>query len=506
MWDIALELDTTSTQALFLQIARGIADAIKAGRLKAGDQIPGSRRLAEKLGVHRNTVLAAYNDLIAQGWIITKSARGSFVAPSFPGRKAPQKPLKTQLGRASSPSYPLVPSTYEKVVDEPLDSQIISLAAGQADLRELPFQDWSRAMRRVLQRAGPRLMNYGDPQGHLPLRQELLKMLSLRRALFATPSQCILTRGSQMAIYLSARMLIKAGDLVAVENFGYPPAWRAFRQAGAHLTPLPVDKDGLRIDALEALLKKESIRALYLTPHHQYPTQAVLSAPRRVRVLDLARRHQFAIIEDDYDHEFHYSGPPVLPLASMDDHGSVIYIGTLSKVFAPGLRLGYAIAPEPIIEGMVRLRLCIDRQGSPLEEAALTELFEDGLMERHIRRMTRLYKKRRDHLCQELRHHFPHSLRFSIPKGGMATWAKIIDGHSPEAWREQALREGVYFTTGARYAFDGQSTSELRLGYALQDLPQLSEAVQRMKRAWKRVFLDGQKGQSGRERATRKPK
>ncbi|MDF1666984.1 MAG: PLP-dependent aminotransferase family protein, partial [Planctomycetota bacterium] len=281
--------------------------------------------------------------------------------------------------------------------------------------------------------------------------------------------------------YLSARVLINAGDLVAVEEHGYQPAWRAFRQAGAHLLPIPVDKDGLQVDALEQALKRESIRALYVTPHHQYPSQAILSASRRLRLLDLAKQHQFAIIEDDYDHEFHYDGPPVLPLASMDSAGSVIYIGTLSKVFAPGLRLGYAIAPNSIVKSMTRLRLCIDRQGSPIEEAALTELFEDALMERHIRRMTRLYKKRRDVLCDALNAQFPETLSFSIPKGGMAIWAKIIDRTNPESWAEEALEAGVHFTTGSEYAFDHQSKPYLRLGYALQNAEDILSAVQRMK-------------------------
>lgn len=488
MWQFSLKLDAKSGQALFLQISRGIAEAIKGGRLKPGDKVPGSRSLAKSLAVHRNTVLAAFDDLQTQGWIETEAAKGTYISHSLPLKLFNKLDREASKSIPSSPSYPLVPSSSKGEDLAPFKPSFISLAAGQADLRELPFQDWSRAMRRVLQRDGPRLLNYGDPQGYRPLRLELLKMLRARRALSATPEQCVLTRGSQMALYLSARVLIKAGDLVAVEDYGYPPAWRAFRQAGAHLVPIPIDRDGLQVDALERALERESIRALYITPHHQYPTQSILSAPRRLQVLELAKRHQFAIIEDDYDHEFHYSGPPVLPLASMDSAGSVIYIGTLSKVFAPGLRLGYALAPNSIIESMTRLRLCIDRQGSPIEEATLTELFEDGLMERHIRRMTRLYKKRRDVLCGALREQFPKTLDFSIPKGGMAVWAKIIDGTPPESWAELALKEGVQFTTGSEYSFDRQSKPYLRLGYALQDEESILKAVQRMKAAYLKLL------------------
>jgi len=165
-----------------------------------------------------------------------------------------------------------------------------------------------------------------------------------------------------MALDLLARALLVPGDVVAIEALGYPPAWGAFRRAGATLLPIPVDHEGLNVDALEAAVSRQPVRAVYLTPHHQYPTMVTLSPGRRLRLLDLAHRAQFAILEDDYDYEFHYEGRPVLPLASADAHGTVIYLGTLSKILAPGLRLGFVVAPKRLVQRLAADRFLVDRQ------------------------------------------------------------------------------------------------------------------------------------------------
>jgi GntR family transcriptional regulator/MocR family aminotransferase len=305
-------------------------------------------------------------------------------------------------------------------------------------------------------------------------------MLSATRGLAADADNVLVTRGSQMALYLAARTLIAPGDVVAVEDPGYRPAWEAFRLAGAHLVPLPVDVRGLSLDALAHLCARQRVRAVYVTPHHQYPTMATLAPGRRLELLDLARSAKMAIIEDDYDHEFHYEGRPVLPLASADRAGTVIYVGTLSKVLAPGLRVGYIVAPPPLIKHVAALRSFVDLQGDHAQEAAIAELLEDGVVLRHIRRARRIYERRRDVLADELTAHLGHAVSFDVPPGGIAIWARIARGIDVSAWERAAQARRVAFQPGARFAFDGTSTPHLRLGFASLDETALREGVRRL--------------------------
>src|SRR6185436_7204697 len=186
--------------------------------------------------------------------------------------------------------------------------------------------------------------------------------------------------------------------------------------------PLPVDEHGLVVDALAELCARERVRAVYVTPHHQYPTTAVLAPGRRIALLELARAQRIAILEDDYDHEFHYEGRPVLPLASADRSGCVVYLGTLSKILAPGLRIGFVVAPPPVVERLSHLRMFADRQGDNLAEYAVAELLEDGEVQRHARRSRKLYQQRRDALASALRKRLGTAVSFQVPSGGSALW------------------------------------------------------------------------------------
>jgi GntR family transcriptional regulator / MocR family aminotransferase len=254
-----------------------------------------------------------------------------------------------------------------------------------------------------------------DSTKFLRLREALAAMLSATRGLAVDPSSVLVTRGSQMALALVARALTRPGDAIAVEHPGYRPAWEAFRMARAEIVPVRVDEHGVDVEALQRVIARRSIRAVYVTPHHQYPTTVTLTAPRRLALLQLAAQERFAIIEDDYDHEFHYSGRPVLPMASADAAGLVIYIGTLSKVLAPGLRLGFIVAPDDLIERLVAYRSFVDLQGDPVLECAIAELFEDGLIQRHVRKMRRIYRARLEILAAALRIQLG---RFLTPSAG----------------------------------------------------------------------------------------
>jgi GntR family transcriptional regulator / MocR family aminotransferase len=312
------------------------------------------------------------------------------------------------------------------------------------------------------------------------LRAALAAMLSSTRGLACHADQVFVTRGSQMALTLAAKALVRPGDVVAVEEIGYRHAWESFRQAGATLIPIPVDADGLDVAALEKLIATRPVRAVYVTPHHQFPTLVTLSAQRRVRLLELARSHRVAIVEDDYDHEFHYDGRPVLPLASLDRAGVVIYVGTMSKVLAPGLRIGYIVGPPDLLERVEAHREYLDMQGDLAMEAAVAELLEDGEVQRHVRRVRRHYQRRRDLLVELLRTSAAGAVSFTVPAGGIALWIAVARHVNVDAWAARARRHGVAFQTARAFTFDREPRPFARLGFACLDESEMRTAVDRL--------------------------
>jgi GntR family transcriptional regulator/MocR family aminotransferase len=477
-WPSAFALpDASAGLPAFLRIARAIADEVRRGRLSPGTRLPGSRELARSLGVHRNTALAAYRELSAEGWIATEPARGTFVSSDLPDR--PPRPFaRSATARVEVPGragFDFVASLTAS--PDVADRRLLSMRGGQPDLRLVPIDALARAYRRALRSSRREALGYGDPRGHPRLREALAGMLSATRAVAASPADVLVTRGSQMAFDLLARTLLSPGDVVVVEAFGYRPAWRVLALAGAKLVSVPVDDRGASVDAIERLTRTQRVRAVYLTPHHQYPTTAVLSPGRRLALLELARAERIAIIEDDYDHEFHYDGRPVLPLASADRSGVVIYVGSLSKILAPGLRVGYLVAPRPLVDALTALRAHVDRQGDQVVEHAVAELLEDGEVQRHARRARSAYAERRDVLAAALEQSLGDAVSFTRPPGGTALWAKVDPRVDVERWAERARDAGLSFQTARAFTFDGRARPHARFGFASLDPTELKRAV-----------------------------
>jgi len=444
----------------FAALSQAISQDIQRGRLRPGERLPGSRALAARLGLGRNTVVRAYGELTAEGWLRGVPGSGVVVREQLRGAITPS-PGASALG------FDLPPRAPDVRRHHPPPGCRYALQGGLPDLRLLPLGELTRAYRRALRGRGRRLVGYGDPRGEPRLRAALAGWLAETRGLPGDPARVMVTRGSQMALYLAARALIRPGDAVAVEALGYPPAWDALREAGARLIPVPVDGDGLRVDRLPG-----AARAVYLTPHHQYPTGALLSPARRLRLLAWAREQRAPILEDDYDHEYHYAGQPVLPLAAMDRHGVVVYLGTLSKAFAPGLRLGWVCAPAPLVERLAALRRLVDRQGDRVVEVAVAELLADGVIARHVRRTRRVYAARREALLAGLAQ-LPLTPRPAA--GGMAVWCdSAVD---PDPWAARAEAAGVFFTTARSYTLDGAARPAIRLGFACHTPEELRAAL-----------------------------
>ncbi|MFT3712427.1 MAG: PLP-dependent aminotransferase family protein [Archangium sp.] len=475
-----IEVDRRSHVPLPQQLARSLIDAIRSGRLAAGALLPGTRPFAEQLKLHRNTVVAAFDELREQGWLETSRASHTRVT-----RTLPTSEVHVHLEHATrkaTPGFLLRPFHNSARSFEAVGREVLDFTGGLPDARLFPSALLARAYRRALKLGSGRALAFGSPAGSLKLREQLARSLASRRGVHATTDELLITRGSQLALHLLSIALLRPGDVVAVESPGYPSAREAFTLLGARLLPIRVDSEGLDVDALERALKGTAIRALYVTPHCHDPTTVTLSATRRLRLLELARRHRFAVIEADYDHEFQFDGASVLPMASADPYGVTVLVGTLSKAVAPGLRMGFVAAPKTLLDTLLAIRGQVDRQGDLGLENAVAELMEDGEVLRHALRARREFQARRDVLVHALRAQLGDTLEFDVPRGGLALWAKVHDV-DVEAWARNARERGARFFTGRQYMPSGKAIPFVRLGFGHLDEKELQEAVKRIARA-----------------------
>ncbi|WP_375443615.1 PLP-dependent aminotransferase family protein [uncultured Fibrella sp.] len=486
-----LHLDKTMATPLYVQLSEGLGQLIRAGTLSAGQRLPGTRLLASQLDLNRQTIVAAYDDLLAQGILESRAGSGTFVAGHMPNL-TPQPFTNTQRTQArqsqspthspvQQPGYSFEQRTYLKRAAAGSPSGL-RFDDGLPDARLAPLDELSRAYRSYGKWGNPQAhFGYSDTKGHPLLREQVSAHLNETRGLQITVDNVLITRGSIMGIHLACQVLLQPGDVVVTGETTWAGATMNAQQAGARLVTVPVDAHGLNVDALADLCAHQAVRMIYVTPHHHYPTTVTMRADRRIRLLQLAQQHGFAILEDDYDYDFHYLGRPILPLASADSQGMVIYIGSLTKSVAPAFRVGYVVGPTALIDEMARLRRIIDRQGDPALEFAIGQLFQSGDMKRHFRKAIRTYEARRDYLCGLLAHELPHQIQFSKPDGGLAIWATFDKDIDLPTVAERAGKAGLYLSPGVVHNLPGQLLNSTRLGFASSTEKELAQAVSMLK-------------------------
>lgn len=460
-------------------------NAIQRGVLVPGAMLPGSRTLAETLEVHRKTIIAAYNELDAQGWITLLPNKGTFVTSKPPTTEA--DPLK--FNSEFLASYPLQTGfsfRESRILDRPVSVSRTELefTDGLPDVRIAPLDKLSKAYSSVLKRKNSRTyLGYSHVEGNEFFRNKLADYLNSTRGLHISKENIITTRGVQMGIYLASNLLIEKGDTVVVGDLSYYVANMIFQEAGATIRSVPVDEDGISVEAVKALCLKSRIRMLYLTPHHHYPTTVTLSAERRVELLNLSVQYGFIILEDDHDYDFHYNSSPVLPLASADGAGMVVYVGSFCKALAPGLRSGYLVAPQNLINELGKLRRIIDRQGDLMMEQALGELLDENEIQRHLKKALKIYNERRDLLCDLLHDQLGEFISFSAPPGGLAVWTKWNPSINLMRLSKACMKSGLHLPQ--TLLFQTEHLSASRLGFGNMNPTELTEAISIVKDAIK---------------------
>jgi GntR family transcriptional regulator/MocR family aminotransferase len=428
---------------------RQIYDQWRAGilgaRFSPGDRLPSTRELAVALHVSRATVATAYDQLMAEGYRETQHGSGTFVCRDLsdvPMRGAASlrpSSVAERAVRVSAFAGRLRPVSSRT----PVSPRALNLSTDGPAFDQFPFGVWKRMVRRHLHGLGPSLFHYGaDGAGHPALRDTLAGYLARSRAVRCAPEQIVVVNGSQQALDLCARVLVDPGDEVALEDPGYLGARELFAASGARMRTVPVDRDGIVTRDLPP-----SARVVYITPSHQFPLGVSMSLARRLELLEWARTRRAVVIEDDYDSEYRYSGAPLPALQGLAADAGVVYVGTFSNVMFPGLRLGYLVLPPALVEPFRRAKWLADRHTAELEQAALADFIREGHLERHVRRMRRVYKRRRDVLLDALARGFGAAATVVGDASGMHL---VVRFDSP-AVAGRAARAGVHLVSTRDY-------------------------------------------------------
>ena len=484
-WDLAIQLDRGREETLYLQIASAIQDGIRKGRFRPGDALPGTRALAELLGVNRNTALTAYRELAAEGWVVSEPDRGTFVSPSPPVDLEQTSTIAAEdSGSWTSPT----PMTEPFFQPPAIDRDGFQLLPDLADVRLAPTGSIHRAYGRVLRLQQQRALQPSwDPRGHLQLRTSLCQLLRDLRGINLEPGNLVLTRGLMGTLHLASKGLFTSGDAVVVESPGAFRLVESFRAAGARLLSVPVDAGGMDLDALQTLLERESVSLICVSASPQYPTHAVMEGDHRRRLLALAKAHGARILELDLSLGFHRENAPAPALASEDTEGLVFYAATLDQILAPGLQVGFIAGPAPEIKTMAKYRQLIDWPGNQLHEAALEELFRDGEIQRHLRRIRRITDERRDSMVDRLLLHLHPFVSVVDPREGLSLWVNVREPELLDAWADRCATKGVVFYTGQLYEFHHHRLPFVCMGFAAHDVEEQNQACERMAEALKDV-------------------
>ena len=485
-----IPLDRHSAVPLYQQIETYLRQGILSGSLATNTRLPASRQLARDLGVNRITVENAYAVLETDGLIYSKMGSGTYVLSPDPlsviSRDQPGTtwPLWQQ-------SLELHSSTHKSSAEMRRASshpELISFASGIGDAHLFPAEDFRKVLQTVMRRDGIAALDYGEPNGHAPLRETITHILA-SQGLQTRAENVLITAGSQQALSLVSQLLLKPGDVIMVESPTYSGALELFRALDFSVVGVPVDRQGMQVEALEKLLQQHHPKLIYTIPTFHNPTGTCLSTSRRIELIVLADRYNIPILEDDFVGDLRYEGRSQPALKALDPGGHVIYVSTFSKILMPGLRVGFLVAEGPIYQRLVDFKRVNDLATSTLIQRALEAYVTVGRYQSYLRRSCQTFRKRRDIMLRAMERYLPAEVDFDPPHGGLFIWLQLPENLSSRKLLSFAWEEGVDFSPGSDFFIDQiGGDNRLRLNFVAQSPDQIEEGIKRMGRALKRLM------------------
>jgi len=479
---LTLPLNTRTNAPLFRQLYEALQRSILDGTLPRGVRLPATRGLAEELGVSRNTVMNAYEQLLAEGYLEGKVGSGTYVPRTLPEEMIQVREPPRQMRPAPRKRPPLSRRGEVLAGNAKLAASSVYMPrpfrAGIPALDAFPFETWMRLVARHHRRPPRDLLSYGDPAGYAPLRRAIAAHLGPARAVHCDPEQVVVLTGAQQGLDLIARVLLDPQDSAWMEDPGYPSARAALQGAAIRLVPVPVDTEGLDVAAGNA--RCPDARLVYVTPSHQYPLGVTMSLSRRLALLDWARRAKAWVVEDDYDSEFRFAGRPLAAMQGLDRDGRVIYMGTFSKTLFPSLRLGYLVVPPDLVEAFVASRSVIDRQTATLTQAVVADFLNEGHFLRHIRRMRTLYRERQETLVRAAKREMGGELEVCPGETGLHVMGWLCEKWDDRQASHAATEAGVKATPLSSYCIEPHERGGLMLGFGAYDSRQIRDSIRRL--------------------------
>jgi GntR family transcriptional regulator/MocR family aminotransferase len=487
-----IPLDRQSAEPLYKQIETYLRQGIISGSLAADTRLPASRQLARDLGVNRITVENAYAELETEGLIYSKMGSGTYVLPP--------NPLITLVKDGTGASWPLWQQSVEfqnrinknkkpdKILKKPTRyPDPINFDSGIGDAHLFPAEDFRKVLQTVMRRDGIAALDYGEPNGHAPLRETIAHILA-SQGLQTRAENVLITAGSQQALTLISQLLLKPGDVILVESPTYSGALDLFRLLDFKVVGIPIDGQGMQVEGLEKLLQQHHPKLIYTIPNFHNPTGTCLSNPRRRELIVLADRYNVPILEDDFVGDLRYEGRTQPALKALDPGGRVIYINTFSKILMPGLRVGFLVAEGPVYDALVNFKRVNDLATSTLVQRALEAYVTVGRYQAHLRRSCQIFRKRRDAMLSAIQRYLPAEVQLDTPQGGLFIWLQLPENLSSEQLLPLALEEGVVFVPGNGFFPDELGGRNwLRLNFVAQAPDQINEGIKRLGKAIKRL-------------------
>jgi GntR family transcriptional regulator/MocR family aminotransferase len=487
---LKVSLDKSSNEPMYRQLYAGMRKIILDGEFVAGARLPATRNFAQELGVSRNTVMQAFDQLFAEGYLEGRVGSGTYVSHALPddllrARPAPQRqPDHKRLVLAAPKSNRIISkrgaetASMRMFVSDDNVYQVRPFVTGLPALDAFPMDVWTRVTARCWRYLSTRELGYANPAGYMPLRKAIAARLRDTRAVRCEAEQVIIVSGTQQAVNLCAHILLNPGDAVWLEDPCYLGARAALRNNGARLVPVPVDAEGLNVNT--AITREPHARMAFVSPSYQVPMCVTMSLARRLALLDYAARHALWVIEDDYDSEFRYAGRPLASLQSLDTAQRVIYIGTFSKSLLPALRLGFMVVPPDLVDAFTAARAIADRHAHTLEQAVVAEFIAEGHFSQHLRRMRTLYAERQAALISAAEKDLAGLITVKPAEAGMNLVGWLPDEANDRDIAQRADRVGISATAISTYCLEPMHRKGLLLGYAALTLREIRRGTREL--------------------------